>query len=231
MDGIMEGEAIIGRRLKQLKLLVDSGSAVSLIKYSAVAGLVRLDKEVANNREIIGVNNSKIFVEGYIKTKIVLSRSLVLDVSFYVVPDETMEVSAILGRDFLKQNSLSVIRFSKSEEKPKSEYDSILMNTAFGEDALNQAIEEDISLMVGDNGDTVNFRDDVLRAYHINYCIKKPDYDKAVQYTASIRLREDKYFNVSPQRLGHAERKAVDSIVAEWLDKGIVRKSDSPIFQ
>lgn len=227
-DGMMEGEAIIGRRLKQLKLLVDSGSAVSLIKHSALAALVRLDKEVANNREIIGVNSSKICVEGCLKTKIVLFRSLVYDVSFYVVPDETMEVSAILGRDFMKRNNLSVIRFSKSEEKPKSEYDSVLMNTAFGENALNQSVEEELCLIVGDNEETVKFREEILRAYQTNYCIKKSDYGKAVQFTASIRLREEKYYNVSPQRLCHAERKVVESIVAEWLDKGIIRESDSP---
>lgn len=91
-DGMMRCDAIIGRRLKQLNLLVDSGSAVSLIKRSELSNFIRLDSITGTHSvDISGINQSKVMIRGHLNTKVIVASSLVLDASFWVVADETME--------------------------------------------------------------------------------------------------------------------------------------------
>lgn len=225
-DGMTTGDAILGRRLKQLKLLVDSGSAVSLIKRSELSNLVRLDdREMRQSFEITGINQSRVRIEGCLTTKLIMMSSLVFDVTFWVVPNDTMEVSAILGRDFLKLNNISVIRFLNDSKK--NEYDQILMKEAYGECmAVVEMSTHD--LVVGDNDETIRYMKQVKTDFETFYTQKQPDVTKAIKYKATIRLKEDKYFNVSPQRLSKFERDAVDRIVEGWLADGTIRESDSP---
>lgn len=225
-EGMMRCDAIIGRRLKQLNLLVDSGSAVSLIKRSELSNLVGLDSTIGNHSiDISGINKSKVKIEGYLDTKVIISGTLVLDVSFWIVANDTMDVSAILGRDFLKQNNISVIRFDKPGVTG-SKFDINLMNEAFGD--CDSVDDGTIDLVVGDNNETTRHRMQVNADFEAFYRQKQPDVGKAVKYMAAIRLKEDKYFNVSPQRLSRFERDAVDEIVEGWLADGTIRESESP---
>lgn len=105
-DGMTTCDAIIGRRLKQLKLLVDSGSTVGLMNRSELSNSIRFNSKIGNRTvDITGINQSKVKIEGCLKTKVIVKGKLVLDVSFWVVGNDTMGVSAILGRDFLKQKN------------------------------------------------------------------------------------------------------------------------------
>lgn len=231
-EGMATGDVIIGRRLKQMNLMVDSGSAVSLIKRSELCNLVRVDSDIDRLRksiDISGINQSKVNIVGYLVTKLILQRFKVFDVCFWVVADDTMEVSAILGRDFLKSNNIAAIRLDKNDQSQNCDhFKRSLMNVAYGDCFNLSAQDEESFLIVGDDTVTFMYRDQVNADFENFYRGKTPDLEKTVKYVAAIRLKENKYFNVSPQRFSRFEREAVDAIVSEWLDKGIIRESDSP---
>ncbi|XP_062553856.1 uncharacterized protein LOC134219168 isoform X1 [Armigeres subalbatus] len=76
-NGMLKCDAIIGRRLKQLNLLVDSGSAVSLIKRSELS-MNRLEYKIGQTKiDLSGINNSKVKVEG--------KRRGILDILYFLL--------------------------------------------------------------------------------------------------------------------------------------------------
>lgn len=84
--------------------LFDTGSAISLIKRSAVAELLRPLESPARYRAIGG---STLNILGTIEA-CCTHRSIPISLMLYVVPDDYMAVTALLGRDFLSKRGISL---------------------------------------------------------------------------------------------------------------------------
>ena len=46
-------------------------------------------------------------------------------------------------------------------------------------------------------------------------------------YSVKIHLKDDKPFSFNPRRLSWAEKDAVQSILKDWLEKGVIKPSSS----
>ncbi|CAH1720138.1 unnamed protein product [Aphis gossypii] len=87
-----------------IKLLIDSGAEMNLIKLSALNGQVVINEY--EKRTIKGINETPIFTIGTIVTTMQISEVGVL-VKFDVVFDDfPINESGIIGRNFLKQNKV-----------------------------------------------------------------------------------------------------------------------------
>ena len=98
---IMEKEVI------KLDTLMDSGSPVSIIKISKLPKSFEFEMRPGLKGKFSGLNSSELKVLGTFSNNIIMG-SRVYQVEFLVVPDTTMSVDAILGRDFCKLNGIKI---------------------------------------------------------------------------------------------------------------------------
>lgn len=79
--------------------LIDSGSPISFMKKSIIPIEVR--ERVCNEKSFCGINGSRLRILGEINANVSLEGQTT-GVCIYVVGEETMRPSLVLGRDFLK---------------------------------------------------------------------------------------------------------------------------------
>lgn len=101
-----------------LQALLDTGSSVSLIRFSAYVkafGNVALS-EINNNVKIKGVNDSEVTLHGRLCGQIQIEAfgDDIFNAALLVVPDKTMKYDIILGRDFMDEAKLK-LTYSKDK--------------------------------------------------------------------------------------------------------------------
>jgi hypothetical protein len=82
----------------QINSLIDTGSAVSLIKTSYVRKHLYSTEPITE--QFSAVNNTPIKIIAQFETKITV-QGIEYSTNFYVVPDDTMSYGILLGRDFI----------------------------------------------------------------------------------------------------------------------------------
>lgn len=86
--------------------LIDTGSPINLLKSRYIPSeLVRQDLVPVHSFR--GINGSKLNILGTFKQAITVS-GITVDVLFYLVPDDTMSASCILGRDFMSNKNVRI---------------------------------------------------------------------------------------------------------------------------
>lgn len=227
-----EVELDVSERRIRAMALVDSGSYASLIKSNLLPSRMSLKKA---REEIVAVNNSKVEVLGEWVGCLYLKKRK-CHVRFLVVSECTMQVELILGRSFLKENRIQSIKFPLDFPQISLDIDvtedvtSVSTEWAMFGDvesvcALNNYTD---GLDVGDDGKTWSYREQLGELLRVNYFERPRTGAPLVKYEAEIRLKCDKLFTSTPQRLSVFERNELDKIVANLLEQGIIRESDSP---
>lgn len=90
----------------KLNAILDSGSGISLIKENIVPLGVKYNSQFVNN--FVGINNVKLDILGVIKANLIIGENnLTLD--FHVVSNNTMVNECLLGRNFLLNQTITVI--------------------------------------------------------------------------------------------------------------------------
>jgi len=82
-----------------VKALVDSGSPISLIREEYVPPSAR-ESSVSSEKKFHGLNGSELQVVGMFRENVKVN-DVPLELEFRVVPTKTMNVPALLGRDFM----------------------------------------------------------------------------------------------------------------------------------
>jgi len=102
MVGVMFGEDTAVK----LNAILDAGSGISLIKENIVPLNIKYDSQFVNN--FVGINNVKLDILGVIKAKLIIGKTdLMLD--FHIVSNGTMVSECLLGRNFLLNQTITVI--------------------------------------------------------------------------------------------------------------------------
>lgn len=102
------------RRILCLDTLLDTGSAISIVKERFMNNEI-VEPVDSFDGKFYGINNTKLTVKGKIVARVVLNGITRDNVVIYVVPENTMMTSAILGRDVLRLFDLTLSNIEKSD--------------------------------------------------------------------------------------------------------------------
>lgn len=212
-------------RIKAMAL-IDTGSYANLIKIKLLPlGLV-LGKAT---QQVVGINGSEVEILGQFSTTVVVpnkTRNKAYQARFLVVTNETMQVDVILGRCFLIENCLKNIYFSYKNANARRTHEWSLLGNV-DERCLSDN-ESPIEFNVGDNPETWKCRGRLQNLVRENYVERVKAEKPLINFKAEIRLKVDKIFSSTPQRLSAFEKRELDKIVRDLLEKRIIRESDSP---
>lgn len=219
----VKAQVCIEEKQKKITPILDTGSAISLIISSCVPEYL-IDRNKQQN-SFYGINNSNLQSLGMFKTKIILD-GLCLDVSFYVVPETTMQYDCLLGRDFIVGNNLSVTFCDKAiisqnnyiENNTERENNIFLIDLPFAPD-----FDLDINPNLAPK--------QILHFFEIfenNYVNASRSDEPETKFEMTIKIKPNHLpFFFRPRRLSFYEKNEVNRIVKELLEKGIIRKSNS----
>lgn len=189
--------------------LIDTGSPISLIKENVINKLSNVELRIVN-KQISGFGKGQSMAKQYFNSKIEID-SCEYWLDFYVVPNDAMSFTAIIGRDIMDQAELN---FNK---------DGVEINKIW-DDGLVAAIDlpQDTEIAVEEicNKD---MRDKVRNLINLY----KPKKTKSTGIELTVTLKNDKVVYSKPRRLSFYEQEIVDKQVQEWLRMGIVRSSSS----
>ncbi|XP_058810925.1 uncharacterized protein LOC131675799 [Topomyia yanbarensis] len=208
-SSMVSSDVIIGGRLKAVQSLADSGCPLSS----------------ASDKDLVGVNNSKIEIVGAYSTKIIIDSNVYL-ANFTVVADTTMKVDMILGRRFLQDNDFHGLAFKRNDK-----FDVDAMKGVFDGDVADVSIlfvDDKVELDIGDTSETRALSGKVYELFDNDYLNRVKPREPLVKHSVEIKLKEDRYYNATPLRLSDFERKEQNKIVNDMLSKGIIRESESP---
>lgn len=234
-NGMVKAMAVINRKAFNVDAIIDSGSSVSLIKLQV---LTKLNINYTNNtiyNEIFGINSSPLNVKGKVSSTLILNnRAYTSDL--LVVGNETSNYDMVLGRDFLKDNNICRVTMDHSREivpEIDSNYSLALMKQVVSaEDDLFEETEKLQKLSVeeldvGNDEETYSYRGKVEELFRESY-LNREKSDNSVEQEVEIKLKEDKVFSCSPQRLSEKERSQLNKMIDDLLEKGVIRHSNSP---
>lgn len=225
----------------KFRCLIDSGSAISIIRLSHYEKYLSNYKimSVDNNMLYNGINATKLDILGFITCNIGLldSKHSIL-CKFAVVPDIAIPCNMLLGQNFLSTQGLVVtfgeklhVRYEPHVEKACEvvdecrESDYILnINCAVDvEESKMQLVESRVAEECELHDKQVIVKN-VLDYYRNMNTDTKP----TVEYEMKINLNHEIPFYFSPRRLSWAEKTELKKILDNLLAENIIRPSTSP---
>lgn len=207
-----------------LECLIDSGSPISFVRESL------LPKELKLNKNFLycfcGINKSELKVLGTIFCSIIINEKKVC-FELCVVPDESMGVQAVLGRDFMKACKYRLVCGMENENGQSecnrdsvadTKFDSSIMAIEYFDDRTEFAI-----------GDSVTYANREKFCRMFDNCYLKPErpIEPVVRSEMRLILEDLKPFNCPPRRLSYSEKIELQRLLDEYLSKGYIRASES----
>lgn len=197
-----------------VRALLDSGSAVSLIKKKLVKP--ELIKNVANKSEsYVGINKSKLNVLRTIKINVrMIDKSRTIDL--LVVDNDTMYSPVSLGRDALRQFGLRMIEGSTGYEEAVGEILNI--------DVEGMSEEKEMKI----NPEVESKHHDRLRKlYELEYIKPVRPVTHEVKMKLKLILKAHQPFRFTPRRLSYSEKTKLKKIVEVLKKKEYIVESDA----
>lgn len=176
---------------------VDTGCPVTLIKESIVSN-VDMQRPGCEWNQYRGINNSKLQVKGTVTIRVTMDGES-KPVTIGVVPDDTMSVPLLIGRDALK---LFGYRLTKSPAFDKVVSEIFHIDNNSNNSSIN--INPRISLHIRESLETL-FTDRYIRP-------NRSELPK-VQIEATLVLKDNKPIQFGPRRLGFSEKEKVRHIL------------------
>ena len=215
--------------LSNFVVLVDTGSPINLVKESNVSKGCEI--KPVSNCSFSGINCSKLRIIGVIARQVKVKERWFWT-KFYVVPNDTMSFRCLVGREFLNDSQLRFI-FQNNEifvEEESVDENPYVNSEVHSLMSIEVEINNDKEVVINPNVDQ-KWKDKLLSLYVEHY--KQPFTEVIMNgttdesYSVKIHLKDDKPFSFNPRRLSWAEKDAVQSILKDWLEKGVIKPSSS----
>lgn len=208
-----------------LSALIDSGSAVSLIKSNFVPKELVLKPILSN--EFRGINGSLINVLGTFSTKILVNSKHPTDVNFMVVPQETMTYPVLLGRDFIACKKIlfdeGKLEFISDDYINYVETVNEIMNIEYVEQPFLCSEELKINPKVD-----LKVQRCLTNMYN-QYVHSRETCEKLEsKVEMSIKVKNSNPVRYRPRRLAYFEKLKLQEILDDFMKQGIIRPSNSP---
>ncbi|XP_076758417.1 uncharacterized protein LOC143427834 [Xylocopa sonorina] len=208
----------------KVESLVDTGSACMLIHASIIQKLV-IKTELVDDTVLKGFTGQSVIINRIAPITVKI-QNVVANVNSFVIPDQCMMHNAILGRDFLQQEHVLMLkrgnRLTFSDLKNCKRPQIIAAMDIC-------TVEVSPTLNLGNVGNEER-RLCVALIEEFRDCISSPMRDLGKMNTVSLEIRcvTDELIAYNPYRLAEPEKKVVRQIIADLLQNGIIRESDSP---
>ena len=211
--------------------MIDSGSPISLIKEDFVP--LRARKPIVeNSNAYYGINGSKLNVSALFPTNCSVG-DVPMNLIFHIVPEETMNCAALLGRDFMSSPHISV---SFKETAIVSKRDCIPATDGKQNDAPNEILLIDCDVSKATNSQNLNINPQVSHSIsekltnlfteeYVNNKCTDPDPKSDVEMV--ISLKHDQPISFRPRRLAFSDKEKLKVILDQLLRDGIIRPSES----
>lgn len=198
---------------KTLDCLIDTGSPISFMREGSVekAGF-RRDRRP---NTFYGINGSKLNIRDSINVTVNFEGEPV-PIKIYIVKNDTMSVSVVLGRDFVR---IAKLFLKKQDENEINEIMHIQIEKPNpGPDPQSIIINDDIT-------NEVKFQ---MRKLFDECYVRPPRPDEPKhENVMTLALTDSKPFHSNPRRLSYNEKSKLKIILDKWLKDGIIRPSES----
>ncbi|XP_011874435.1 PREDICTED: uncharacterized protein LOC105565665, partial [Vollenhovia emeryi] len=194
-----------------LDALIDSGSPISFVRRQYIPQELMIVNSESDR--FVGINGSGLRVLGCVNV------TLIYDYEKYaillrVVPDDTMQSSVILGRDFMKEARLSI-----GNDREVNEIMSIDVDQdCLGVSARDMQVNDNLPLEVKQRAR------ELLEKRYLD--APRPS-EPATENIMSLTLTSNEPFYCKPRKLSFYEKGKLREILDELIAKGIIRESTS----
>ncbi|KAL4123094.1 hypothetical protein QTP88_015324 [Uroleucon formosanum] len=214
--------------------VVDTGSPVSLLKREFVPNNNCVLKS-ADGCNFSGINGAKVDVLGIFETKLLVDNNR-MKITFYIVSNNTMSASAILGRDLLTKPGYKIEFINNEVNIIKVNENETVKETV---DNWNEILCIDFNSDMNVRTDTVNINpnldcdvnDKFIKIYNDEYLARinvEPNSDDNCNFEMKIVLKHEQPISFRPRRLSYSEQGSLRNIINELLSENIIRPSNSP---
>ncbi|KAL4123256.1 hypothetical protein QTP88_015463 [Uroleucon formosanum] len=187
--------------------IIDTGSLISLLKRELLPNNSDVIKPLDNSCNFSGINGTKLELLGIFETEIFIHGDM-FNLSFYIVPGNTMVMNAILGRDFVNKPDLNLCFQNGSVRL--NVVDNI--NRMSGTESLQQILNE------------------LLELYNDEYVLGKRCLQDNTDPNLEMKiiLKHDQPISYRARRISYSDRERLKTIIDDLLKGGIIRPSRSP---
>ena len=211
--------------------IIDTGSPINLLKCELLPNNVNVIKPVGTDYNFAGINGAKLELLGTFETNVNIDGNIFF-LRFFVVPENTMTVSAILGRDFVTKpgvnlsfkNGILHLDCQESESNKDNNFSQILcVSYEYEFDNVRERINVNPDL-------SSNVKEQLCELYQKEY-VNKPK-DNALEINPNLEmkivLKHDQPIAYRARRISYNDREKLRNILDELLREGIIRESRSP---
>lgn len=197
--------------------LIDTGSPISFVKEKMIPSCF-IDY-TNTERNFCGINKSKLNIIGSTTVDISSDKIEEVDAHIYIVPNDTMSFSMIIGRDLLKQFKLCIASEVKSDV----------------DEDVNEILNVNVTEMVDNMSESLIINSEITQdkqiefknLFETEYINPERPEEPKVDAELKLKLKDVQPFHFSPRRLAYMEKERLQIILNELLEKKVIRPSDS----
>ncbi|KAK7873768.1 hypothetical protein R5R35_005765 [Gryllus longicercus] len=220
-----EGLISMKVRGRNYRALLDTGSDVNLVPTDIYETIGRPEMS-PTTRCFTGLGNKTTNPVGRVKLDIEIDNQ-VYSTPFYVVPKDSMKYNFILGQEWIKDMEITIsqgkisVRQVPARCEQGQDNDGLLLNATCTE------FHDDLKVLQCIAVDEI----DVPAPYEAKVRQLLEDYSPQKQVKTNIetkiKLKDDDPVCLQPRRLAPKEKKILSDQIKEWLEKDIIRPSDT----
>ncbi|XP_043258037.1 uncharacterized protein LOC122400580 [Colletes gigas] len=203
----------------KLDTLIDTGSSITLIKEKFIPNAL-IDRSKVNGDTYCGINGSKLNVLGVVVVDVHYNRVVLEDARVYVVPENTMTTSAILGRDCIDKFKLKLTDPIADEDQ------NDCISEILKIDVMESGVDLTESLSV--NSEITNAdRFKLEKLFETEYVFARRPEEPQCKAELKLQVKDVQPFTFSPRRLSFSEKGQLRKILDNLIEKKVIRSSES----
>ena len=213
--------------------IIDTGSPISLLKRELLPYNYDVIKPLENDCNFSGINGTKLELLGIFETEIVINDNR-FKLRFYVVPDDTMVINAILGRDFITKPGVSlcfengVVRLNLVNDVNQTKMtDGLYQILCVDYEHEFESVKEKLNV----NPEMeFTYVSELVELYKSEYVLGKRCVQDSTDPNLEMKLvlKHDQPISYRARRISYSDREKLKVIISDLLKEGVIRPSRSP---